>query len=100
MPAKVLDAVPLPATTHRKVTRERLARVAKRVVRRMLPGRSARWLARVKTAVVAADWGASRPFGRPRQVTPVSRDWGFDRGTPIDRYFVERFLGVHRHDIR
>jgi len=23
---------------------------------------------------------------------PVSRDWGFDRGLPIDRFYIERFL--------
>lgn len=27
-----------------------------------------------------------------RRLTPVSRDWGFDRGTPVDRYYVEAFL--------
>jgi SAM-dependent methyltransferase len=30
---------------------------------------------------------------------PVSRGWGFDRGLPIDRYFIERFLDAHREDI-
>ena len=90
----------VPAATRRRVNRERLTRFARRVASRMLPGRAARLLSRVKTAVVDADWGASRPFGRPRQVTPVSRSWGFDRGTPIDRYYIERFLFRHRHDIR
>jgi len=35
-----------------------------------------------------------------RRTTPVSRDWGFDRGTPVDRYYIERFLSHHRHDVR
>lgn len=26
------------------------------------------------------------------RVTPVSRNWGFDRGQPVDRVFIERFL--------
>jgi hypothetical protein len=26
--------------------------------------------------------------------------WGFDRGTPVDRYYIERFLDEHRRDIR
>lgn len=30
----------------------------------------------------------------------MSRDWGFDRGLPVDRYYIERFLGEHREDIR
>jgi SAM-dependent methyltransferase len=36
-------------------------------------------------------------FSRP---APVSNNWGFDRGTPIDRYYIERFLARHRGDIR
>ncbi len=30
---------------------------------------------------------------------PVSYRWGYDRGTPIDRYYIERFLGERRADI-
>lgn len=32
-------------------------------------------------------------FGDLRRVTPVSRDFGWDRGRPIDRYYIEDFLG-------
>jgi SAM-dependent methyltransferase len=31
---------------------------------------------------------------------PLSTEWGFDRGTPIDRYYIERFLESHAADIR
>jgi SAM-dependent methyltransferase len=31
---------------------------------------------------------------------PVSRHFGFDRGLPIDRFYIERFLGEHREDVR
>lgn len=31
---------------------------------------------------------------------PVSRGWGFDRGQPIDRHFIESFLELHCRDIR
>jgi SAM-dependent methyltransferase len=31
---------------------------------------------------------------------PVSRDFGFDRGLPVDRYYIERFLGRSRADVR
>src|SRR3954452_24936630 len=31
---------------------------------------------------------------------PVSRRWGFDRGLPIDRYFIESSLARSRADIR
>jgi SAM-dependent methyltransferase len=39
-------------------------------------------------------------WGSLRRLQPVSRYWGFDRGTPIDRYYVERFLESHAKDIR
>jgi SAM-dependent methyltransferase len=31
---------------------------------------------------------------------PVSRTFGFDRGKPIDRWYIERFLDRHRADVR
>src|SRR5437867_552274 len=39
-------------------------------------------------------------FGDLRRCTPISRDFGFDRGLPVDRYFIERFLARHAQDIR
>jgi len=30
----------------------------------------------------------------------LSRLWGFDRGLPLDRYYIERFLSAHALDIR
>jgi SAM-dependent methyltransferase len=39
-------------------------------------------------------------FGSLRRLTPISRAFGFDRGLPIDRYYIERFLSVHAGDIR
>lgn len=35
-----------------------------------------------------------------RSVTPVSRVFGLDRGTPVDRHYIERFLACHAVDIR
>ena len=34
-------------------------------------------------------------FGDLHRVTPISRQFGFDRGLPVDRYYIERFLGRH-----
>jgi hypothetical protein len=31
---------------------------------------------------------------------PVSRQFGFERGKPVDRWYIERFLNGHRPDIR
>lgn len=33
-------------------------------------------------------------------MTPLSDHWGRDRGTPVDRYYIERFLAAERHAIR
>jgi len=34
-----------------------------------------------------------------RRTAPLSR-WGFDRGTPIDRWYIERFLNDNRDRVR
>ena len=39
-------------------------------------------------------------FGDFRRLTPISELWGYDRGLPIDRFYIERFLGKHADDIR
>ena len=39
-------------------------------------------------------------FGDLRRVTPISRVFGLDRGTPIDRCYIERFLASQAGDIR
>lgn len=39
-------------------------------------------------------------FGNLRRVAPISRVFGFDRGVPIDRYYIESFLTRHGADIR
>ena len=39
-------------------------------------------------------------LGTLRRTTPLSDRYGYDRGTPIDRYYIERFLEDHRRDIR
>jgi SAM-dependent methyltransferase len=37
-------------------------------------------------------------FGSLRRLTPISREYGFDRGVPIDRYYIEDFLRRHAGD--
>lgn len=39
-------------------------------------------------------------FGNLRRVTPVSRLFGFDRGGPVDRYYIEQFLEAHSDDVQ
>ena len=33
-------------------------------------------------------------------VIPGSNHWGWDRGTPVDRYYIEQFLASHAGDVR
>jgi hypothetical protein len=39
-------------------------------------------------------------FGDLRRTRPISTKFGFDRGLPIDRYYIERFLQKYSSDIR
>ena len=39
-------------------------------------------------------------WGNLRRTTPFSATYGFERGTPIDRYYLHQFLSAHRHLIR
>jgi hypothetical protein len=39
-------------------------------------------------------------FGDLRRLTPFSREYGYDRGQPIDRYYIENFLSDHKPDIQ
>jgi SAM-dependent methyltransferase len=38
-------------------------------------------------------------FGTLGRVVPLSQEWGFDRGTPIDRMYISRFLAEFRNEI-
>ena len=63
-----------------------------------------RRLSRGKTRIV----GQARRIGRlvtgrarlAVGVAPLSERWGFDRGLPIHRYYLEEFLQAHATDIR
>ncbi len=46
-------------------------------------------------------WAGAEPlrWGELRRLTPVSRVFGLDRGRPIDRYYIERFLEQHGPEI-
>jgi SAM-dependent methyltransferase len=68
--------------------------------RRVVPASLRRRLRPLRAAVV--DHRRRRPpkLGDLRRVTPIDPNWGFERGTPIDRVYVERFVGAHARDIR
>src|ERR671918_617175 len=68
--------------------------------RKYVPAGARRRLRPVRHAYV--EWRRRRPpdHGDLRRLTPIDPNWGFERGTPIDRVYVERFVGAHAGDIR
>jgi glycosyltransferase involved in cell wall biosynthesis/peptidoglycan/xylan/chitin deacetylase (PgdA/CDA1 family) len=52
------------------------------------------------TASLNALVARSISWGDLRRVEPISAVWGIDRGLPIDRYYIGRFLETNRQDIR
>jgi SAM-dependent methyltransferase len=68
--------------------------------RRFVPASARRRLSPVRAAYV--DWRRRRPpsLGDLRRTTPIDPNWGFERGTPIDRVYVEEFVSTHAADIR
>lgn len=39
-------------------------------------------------------------FGSFRRLTPFTTNFGYDRGRPVDRYYIEQFLAKHAPDVR
>ncbi len=55
-----------------------------------------------RTLVRLANWppvGLVR-FGSLRRTRPINANWGQERGGPVDRYYIENFLGQHEADVR
>jgi SAM-dependent methyltransferase len=72
----------------------------RKLAKRRLPARLARWIRR-RHLTVRPPVGGVR-LGGLRRLRPISDRFGFDRGLPIDRYYIERFLTSHasKGDIR
>jgi SAM-dependent methyltransferase len=68
--------------------------VVSRVLARLPPGQAAYVRQRIRRVVRPAR------LGTLRRTTPLSHDFGYDRGTPVDRYYIERFLWAHRDKVR
>jgi SAM-dependent methyltransferase len=47
------------------------------------------------TAAETSEWD----WGDLRRLRPVSREFGYDRGLPVDRYYIESFLETNQRDI-
>ena len=71
-------------------------------LKRVLPLGLRRWLRNRQRSVklVLSPLFRIRDFGPLRRVTPMSREFGYDRGRPVGRYYIERFLSRHAEDVR
>ncbi|MGH9146087.1 MAG: class I SAM-dependent methyltransferase, partial [Vicinamibacterales bacterium] len=84
------------------VPRLRLAtkQQVKKLARQVLPAPFPRWIkARLRGRPYVPPTGYVR-FGHLRRTEPLSRTFGYDRGLPVDRHYIERFLSAHAADLR
>lgn len=81
--------------------RWRVARAVRAVATTLVPREVRSWL-RAQQRRYRLQWTrvGTVDFGRLRRLSPVSAAFGLDRGTPIDRYYIERFLSASSADIR
>lgn len=77
----------------------RLHRLLKRALLHVLPRAVSRRIHSLRAARTIRPVGKVR-FGDLRRLIPFSRHFGYDRGLPIDRYYIEEFLARHAGDIR
>lgn len=63
-------------------------------------GRKAYWAGqRAIRKTLYAPPAGTIDFGDLRRLTPISVHRGWDRGTPVDRYFINQFVADHQRDI-
>jgi SAM-dependent methyltransferase len=70
-----------------------MRRLLKAALSRLSPARRATAYRRLRR------WRRPAILGTLRRTRPLSERWGSDRGTPVDRYYIEHFLAAHREDI-
>jgi len=69
--------------------------MSRALAKRIVPARARRMLrGRIGYAWPPVGWVR---FGSLRRVTPLSRSFGFDRGKPVDRHYIEDFLRRHSY---
>lgn len=65
-----------------------------------LPDSIYRWLRSASLGQPFKRAKHSIDLGDLRRKTPISKDFGYDRGDPVDRYYIEKFLQAHSHLVR
>jgi SAM-dependent methyltransferase len=72
----------------------------KQIADKILPASIHRWLGsnifgeKYRPPAGMVNWGSWR------RLKPLSPCFGYDRGLPIDRYYIENFLAAHQQDIK
>ncbi|HQY88194.1 MAG TPA: glycosyltransferase [Tepidisphaeraceae bacterium] len=74
--------------------------LARNVARCVLPKRLAYWIRAKRRGEKFAPPRGQVRFGDLRRTDPIDNQWGWLRGLPTDRYYIESFLDKHRADIR
>ncbi len=69
---------------------DRVRRLVPRAARQVLRRGVRRLARRVPRPALSEVWPR-------RRLVPVSREFGFDRGLPVDRHYIEGFLAEHAH---
>jgi glycosyltransferase involved in cell wall biosynthesis len=75
-------------------------RLLRRTAQSVIPSKVKRLIRRAVGAAVVNPPPGEVDWGDLRTTNPMSRAFGFDRGTPVDRYYIEGFLEDYQHDIQ
>jgi SAM-dependent methyltransferase len=75
---------------------------SRELIKALIPAQVRRWLRGKQCWLRHAllPFRKVRSFSRLRRLTPISKEFGWDRGLPIDRYYIEKFLQQSAPDIR
>jgi SAM-dependent methyltransferase len=63
--------------------------------RRVTPVPARQWIVRH----LRYPYSGKVDFGDLNRTKPISRVWGMDRGQPVDRYYIDRFLSQHSGEV-
>lgn len=69
------------------------------IMKRCLPAGIANFLRKIKKKCTTWPAVGRVRWGELRRLEPIDRDFGYGRGYPVDRYYIEKFLAQHASDI-
>ncbi len=72
----------------------------KKIAEGLLPEGFRKWLWLQKLRLIRNLPSSMTYVNTLREMNPASRVFGLDRGTPVDRYYIEQFLMEHKTDIK